>query len=87
MNAQVYDKLTDAQKMLLVSEGQAAGDYLMQLTTEKEKTVKAELEKHGVKIITPENIAQFQKATAPVYKEFPKWSPGLYDRVQKILGY
>ncbi len=87
MNAQVYDKLTDAQKSLLASEAQAAGEYLMKLTTEKEKTVKAELEKHGVKIVTPENIAQFQKATASVYKEFPKWSPGLHERVQKILGY
>lgn len=87
MNAQVYDKLTDTQKNILTSEGQAAGEYLMKLTLEKEQTVKSDLEKRGVKIVTPSDIEQFQRATAPVYGEFPKWTPGLYDRVKKILQY
>ena len=34
-----------------------------------------------------EHIEQFQRVTAPVYNEFPKWTPGLHDRVKKILGY
>jgi len=87
MNAQVYDKLTDAQKALLATEAQAAGDYSMKLTLEKELTVRADLEKKGVKFTVPADIEQFQRATAPVYNEFPKWTPGLHDRVKKILGY
>ncbi|MBK8742683.1 MAG: C4-dicarboxylate TRAP transporter substrate-binding protein [Betaproteobacteria bacterium] len=87
MNAQVFDKLTAAQKAILTSEGEAAGEYLMKLTLEKEKTVRADLEMKGVKFTTPANIEQFQRATASVYREFPKWTPGLYERVQKILQY
>lgn len=87
MNAQVYDKLTDTQKTILASEGQAAGEYLMKLTLDKEQTVRADLEKKGVKFTLPSNIEQFQRATAPVYGEFPKWTPGLHERVKKILGY
>lgn len=85
MNARVFEKLTPEQRTILVSEAAAAGEFLKKLTLEKEQTVRADLQKHGVTIVQPADVVPFQKATASVYNEFPKWSPGLYQKVQAIL--
>ncbi|MCX7226412.1 MAG: C4-dicarboxylate TRAP transporter substrate-binding protein [Burkholderiales bacterium] len=85
MNAQTFDKLTPEQRTILVSEAEAAGDFLKKLTIEKEKVVRADLVKEGVTFVEPADILPFQSATASVYNEFPKWSPGLYQKVQAIL--
>ena len=85
MNAQTFDKLTPEQRTILVSEAEAAGDFLKKLTIEKEKVVRADLVKEGVTFVEPADILPFQNATASVYNEFPKWSPGLYQKVQAIL--
>ena len=39
----------------------------------------------GVTFVQDVDLAAFQKATTPVYKAFPKWTPGLHDRVTSIL--
>lgn len=31
------------------------------------------------------DLAAFQKVTAPVYKAFPKWTPGLHETVMGAL--
>ncbi len=81
----MFDKLTPEQQTILVSEAAAAGDFLKKLTLEKELSVRADLVKNGVTIVELTDIVPFQKATASVYNEFPKWSPGLYQKVQGIL--
>jgi TRAP-type C4-dicarboxylate transport system substrate-binding protein len=40
----------------------------------------------GVTFVEDVDLAAFQKATAPVYNAFPKWTPGLHGTVEKILA-
>ena len=35
--------------------------------------------------VTDVDKAAFQKATASVYNAFPKWTPGLHDKIEAIL--
>lgn len=85
MNAGVFEKLPEAHRAILVQEARASGDALLKLTMEKERTVRADLQKAGVTIVELEKPEEFQKATAQVYAGFTNWTPGLYDRVQAIL--
>jgi tripartite ATP-independent transporter DctP family solute receptor len=86
MNAQVFDKLPADVKTALVEEANKAGEYMAKLTQERERGVIKDFEAKGVKIVNDVDVAQLQKASAVVYTQFPKWTPGLYDRVRKILG-
>ena len=85
MNAGVFEKMPEAHRAIIVKEARASGDALMKLTLEKERSVRADLQKAGVTIVEPEKPEEFQKATAAVYAGFTNWTPGLYDRVQGIL--
>jgi TRAP-type C4-dicarboxylate transport system substrate-binding protein len=40
---------------------------------------------HGVTFVEDVDLAAFQRATAPAYKAFPKWTPGLHDRVMSVI--
>ena len=72
MNVNYFNKLpADVQKVLL-EEGKKAGDV-----TQKFKAA-------GVTFVDVDNAA-FQKVTAPVYKAFPKWTPGLHETVMGAL--
>lgn len=57
---------------LLAADGKEAVDLM--------KKMKAE----GVKIVHVDPTP-FREATKEVYKEFPEWTPGLYEKVQSLL--
>ncbi|MEO8544903.1 MAG: C4-dicarboxylate TRAP transporter substrate-binding protein [Burkholderiaceae bacterium] len=75
----------DVQKMLL-EEGEKAGAYMTKLTIEKQNGYMDQFKKAGVTFVEDVDIPAFQKATASVYKAFPKWSPGLHETVAKIIN-
>ncbi|MGE0716868.1 MAG: C4-dicarboxylate TRAP transporter substrate-binding protein [Alphaproteobacteria bacterium] len=85
MNAGVFDRMSEAQRTILTEEAAASGQFLIAQTMEKERSVRADLEKQGVKVVDLADIVPFQQATASVYNGFPSWSPGLHDRVRAIL--
>jgi tripartite ATP-independent transporter DctP family solute receptor len=85
MNAGVFDKLPQDVKTALLEEAVKAGDHMTRLTEARQLAVIKDFEGKGVKFISDVNIPEFQKATAVVYTQFPKWTPGLYDRVRKLL--
>ena len=70
----------------LVEEANKAGDHMAKLTEARQQAVIKDFEAKGVKIINDVDVAQMQKATAVVYTQFPKWTPGLYERVRKIIA-
>jgi TRAP-type C4-dicarboxylate transport system substrate-binding protein len=39
----------------------------------------------GVTFVEDVDLAAFQKVTTPVYKAFPKWTPGLHETVMAVL--
>ena len=59
---------------------------MAELTQKRENTVVAEMESKGVKFIRDVDVASLQNATRKVYNAFPKWTPGVHERVQKILA-
>jgi len=84
MNVNYFNRLpADVQKVLL-DEGTKGGAEQTRLTLTLNDDFKARLQGAGVRFIDVDNAA-FQKATASVYKAFPKWTPGLHDTVMAAL--
>lgn len=85
MNVNFFNKLpADVQKVLL-EEGKRAGDEMTRLTLELQNDYMNKFKAAGVTFVSDVDLAAFQKATAPVYKAFPKWTPGLHETVLSAL--
>jgi tripartite ATP-independent transporter DctP family solute receptor len=85
MNAAYFNKLPKDVQDILLEEGKKAGDYMTQLTLEQKQVYIDRFKQAGVTVIDDVDVPAFQKATASVYKAFPKWTPGLHDTVMAIL--
>ena len=84
INAGYFNKLpADVQKVLL-EEGQKAGEEMTRLTLALNDDYMAKFKAAGVTFVEVDNAA-FQRATAAVYKAFPKWTPGLHETVMSQL--
>jgi len=85
INAGYFNKLPpDVQKVLL-EEGAKAGNEMTRLTLELQSDYMAKFKAAGATFVTDVDVGAFQKATASVYKAFPKWTPGLHDTVMGTL--
>lgn len=85
MNVNFFNKLpADVQKVLL-EEGKRAGDEMTRLTLDLQNDYMNKFKSAGVTFVPDVDLAAFQKATTPVYKAFPKWTPGLHDTVLAAL--
>lgn len=78
------ETLPDDVVKLLKETGDEAGKFMGEKVKESEDTVLKDLKGAGVKVIEPDKAA-FKEATKEVYKEMTDWSPGLYDKIQKII--
>jgi TRAP-type C4-dicarboxylate transport system substrate-binding protein len=84
MNINFFNRLpADVQKVLL-EEGTKGGAEQTRLTLSLNDDFMAKLKGAGVSFVDVDNAA-FQRATASVYKAFPKWTPGLHDTVMAAL--
>ena len=86
MNVNFFNRLPKDVQQVLLEEGRKAGDYMTRLTLEQQQSYVDRFKAAGVTFVTDVDLAAFRKATAPVYKAFPKWSPGLHDTISKILA-
>ena len=75
----------DVQQLLL-DEGQKWGETLTQLTLSSMDEQQVQLEKEGVTFVKDVDVKSFQEATESVYSAFPKWTPGLHDKIKGILA-
>ncbi|HYF59437.1 MAG TPA: C4-dicarboxylate TRAP transporter substrate-binding protein [Burkholderiaceae bacterium] len=86
MNAGYFARLpADVQKVLL-EEGRKAGDEMTRLTIAQYEDYVSKFKAAGVTFVSDVDVPAFRKATAPVYKAFPKWTPGLHDTVTAVLA-
>lgn len=85
MNASYFNRLPKDVQQVLLEEGRKAGDYMTKLTLEQQQSYIDRFKQAGVTFVTDVDLPAFQKATASVYKVFPKWTPGLHDNVSAIL--
>jgi TRAP-type C4-dicarboxylate transport system substrate-binding protein len=86
MNVNFFNRLPKDVQQVLLEEGRKAGEYMTRLTLEQQQSYVDRFKAAGVTFVTDVDLAAFRKATAPVYKAFPKWTPGLHDAISKILA-
>lgn len=86
MNANTFRGFPADVQTMLIEEGAKAGEYMTKLTNESQQRYLDQFRKAGVTIVEDVDQAAFQKATADVYKAFPKWTPGLHDTVMKVMA-
>jgi tripartite ATP-independent transporter DctP family solute receptor len=85
INIKYFRSLPADVQQILVEEGAKGGDEMTRLTLEMNDEYIKKLKDGGVTFVDDVDIAAFQKATTPVYKAFPKWTPGLHDTVMSVL--
>ncbi|MFP5406425.1 MAG: TRAP transporter substrate-binding protein DctP, partial [Gammaproteobacteria bacterium] len=86
INASYFNRLPKDLQQILLEEGTKAGDYMTRLTLEQKQTYIDRFKQAGVTVVEDVDRPAFQKATASVYKAFPKWTPGLHETVMAILS-
>lgn len=85
MSQKYFDSLSDEQKKIITEEVKASGIAASEAVAKSEEEWKKKMEAQGVKF-NEVDTAAFKKACEVVYKQFPEWSPGLYDKVKAILA-
>lgn len=81
INAAFFNKLPKDVQQVLMEEGQKAGAEMTRLTLASQDEYLAKFKAAGVTVVSDVDVPAFQKATASVYKAFPKWTPGLRETV------
>ncbi len=79
-----WDSLTDEQRTIIQEEFDAGAQDNLNETIKLEAEYEKELKNLGVNFHEVDAEA-FNKAVAPVYSMFPKWTPGIYDEIMKEL--
>jgi TRAP-type transport system periplasmic protein len=80
-----YQSLPEAQRKIIEEECAKAGEQATAGSVDLEQDWRSKMEAAGTKFENAD-VAAFKKATAVVYTQFPAWTPGLYDRIMKIIG-
>lgn len=84
ISKKVWDELTDEQRTILQEEFDNGAKDNLAATIKLEGEYEQKLKEFGVNFHEVDAEA-FNKAVAPVYSKFPKWTPGIYDKIMKEL--
>lgn len=79
-----WDSLTDEQRTIIQEEFNNGAEDNLAATLKLESEYAEKLKAEGVKFHEVDNEA-FNKAVAPVYSKFPKWTPGIFDQIMAEL--
>lgn len=85
MGRRYWERLPEDIRSILLEEGQSWGDALTGLTVSAEQSQRDFLESQGAQIAEDIDFASLREATRSVYSANPDWSPGLYEKIQRIL--
>jgi TRAP-type C4-dicarboxylate transport system substrate-binding protein len=75
-----WDSLTDEQRTIIQEEIINGAEDNLAETKKLESEYETKLKEAGVNFNEIDADA-FNKAVAPVYTKFPKWTPGIYDQI------
>lgn len=81
---QYFQSLPKDVQQLLAEEAEEGGRWVAPVVIQKEDEFKQALAKGGVTFV-PADAEAYRKATLATYNAFPKWSPGLYDKVRAAM--
>ncbi len=85
MSEKVWNELTEEQRTIIQEEVNAGAADNLAETIKLESEYEKELKALGVNFHEVDAEA-FNKAAAPVYTKFPKWTPGIYDNIMVELN-
>lgn len=86
IGADYFSMLPSEIQTVLSEEALSAGRYMTDLVLESNEEWEEKLESEGVSIHRNVDIDAFRTKTRSVYKQFPEWSDGLYERIREILA-
>lgn len=79
-----FSRLPADQLEMIHQTGYEAGLYSQKLTLERDAEMLKTMEAEGVEVIYPD-VEPFRQKALEVYKQFPEWSPNLYETIQQQL--
>ncbi|EGQ80033.1 C4-dicarboxylate-binding protein [Fusobacterium animalis ATCC 51191] len=79
-----WDSLTDEERTIIQEEFDKGAEDNLTETKKLEDEYAQKLKDNGVTFHEVDAEA-FNKAVAPVYEKFPKWTPGIYDKIMENL--
>ncbi|WP_319560601.1 C4-dicarboxylate TRAP transporter substrate-binding protein [Marispirochaeta sp.] len=85
MSEKYFSSMPVDLQQIVQEEVDNAGVMATTMVAESESEWQKKLEAEGV-TFNEVNIKAFQDACSSVYKQFPDWTPGLYDRIKTELG-
>ncbi len=80
----VWEGLSENQRTIIQEEFDAGAKYNNDVTVELQEEYKVKLQELGVKF-NEVDLPSFNKETAKVFSKFPKWTPGIYEEIEKEL--
>ena len=80
----VWEGLSENQRTIIQEEFDAGAKYNNDVTVELQEEYRVKLEELGVKF-NEVDLPSFNVETAKVFSKFPKWTPGIYEEIQKEL--
>lgn len=84
ISKKVWEGLSENQRTIIQEEFDAGAKYNNDVTVELQKEYKVKLEELGVKF-NEVDLPSFNKETSKVFSKFPKWTPGIYEEIEKEL--
>ena len=85
MSQKLFESMAKEQQDILTDEVKKHGIKASERVSNSESDWRKKLEAQGV-VFNDVDAAAFEKACESFYKQFPEWSPGLFDRVRKALA-
>ncbi|WP_324730617.1 C4-dicarboxylate TRAP transporter substrate-binding protein [Pseudomonas paeninsulae] len=80
-----FSTLSAEQQKLIHDTAYQAGLHSQTITSEADQLMVEKMKQEGVEVIYPDTVP-FKQASAVVYTQYPQWTLGLYDRIQKELA-
>lgn len=80
-----FETLPPDQLKMIHETAYETGLYSQKIVTELDNQMIGKMKEAGVTVIYPD-VKPFQAKAKAVYTQFPKWTPGLYDQIQKELA-
>ena len=85
ISTKVWDALTPEQRTIIQEEIDNGAIYNTAETVRQEEELAQKLKDLGV-VFNEVDSQAFQRVIGEVYTKFPKWTPGIYDQIQKELA-
>jgi TRAP-type transport system periplasmic protein len=86
MSETVYQSLPPDLQKIVLEEAAAAADLMTKLKSQEERGIVPKFKAAGVTVIEDVDREAFRRATAPIYDNYPGFTPGIRATVEALLS-